>query len=78
MALAPDGGPASGASPVFVATDEALLLYGQALELNGPTKDIKRAYEYYKKLRDEYPESAFWDQADARVSYIERHYFDIR
>lgn len=59
-------------------TDEACLLYGQALELNGPTKDIKRAYTYYKRLRDDYPESAFWDAADERVSYIERHYFDIR
>lgn len=59
-------------------TDEACLLYGQALELNGPTKDIKRAYSYYKRLRDDYPESAFWDAADERASYIERHYFDIR
>jgi hypothetical protein len=66
IVLAPDG------------TDEALLLYGQALERNGPQKDIKRAYAYYKKLRDDYPESAFWDKADERVSYIERHYFDIR
>lgn len=59
-------------------TDEAFFLYGQALELNGPTKDIKRAYAYYEKIRDEYPESAFWDRANDRVSYIERHYFDIR
>ena len=79
MALVPPSdGSASAAGSVLGATDEALLLYGKALELNGPTKNIKRAYEYYKKLRDEYPESAFWDQADARVSYIERHYFDIR
>ena len=66
MTLAPTG------------TDEAFFLYGQALELNGPTKDIKRAYAYYEKIRDEYPESAFWDRANDRVSYIERHYFDIR
>jgi hypothetical protein len=59
-------------------TDEAYVLYARALEKNGPQKDIKRAYAYYKKLRDEYPESAFWDEADARASYIERHYFEIR
>jgi len=59
-------------------TDEAAILYARALEKNGPQKDIKRAYSYYKKLRDAYPESAFWDEADARCSYIERHYFDIR
>jgi hypothetical protein len=66
LALSPEG------------TDEALLLFGQALELNGPNKDIKRAYSYYRKLRDDFPESAFWDKAAERVSYIERHYFDIR
>ena len=66
MVLAPSG------------TDEALLLYGKALEANGPQKDIKRSYAYYLKLRDDYPESPFWDEAAARIDYIERHYFDIR
>jgi outer membrane protein assembly factor BamD (BamD/ComL family) len=66
LALAPEG------------TDEAYILYARALEQNGPEKDIKRAYAYYKKLRDEYPESAFWDEAASRASYIERRYFDIR
>ena len=70
--LAPVGSPASG------ATDEACMLYAKALELTGPQKDIKRAYLYYKKVRDEFPESAFWDEAAARSFYIERHYFDIR
>jgi hypothetical protein len=59
-------------------TDEAFILYARALEQNGPQKDIKRAYAYYTKVRDEYPESPFWDEADARASYIERRYFDIR
>jgi hypothetical protein len=59
-------------------TDEAYILYARALEKNGAQKDIKRAYAYYKKLRDEYPESPFWDEASARASYIERRYFDIR
>jgi hypothetical protein len=59
-------------------TDEAYMLYARALEQNGPLKDIKRAYSYYAKVRDEYPESPFWDEASDRASYIERHYFDIR
>jgi hypothetical protein len=66
IALAPDG------------TDEAYLLYARALEQNGPQKDIKRAYYFYKKVRDEYPESSYWDEASARASYIERRYFEIR
>jgi outer membrane protein assembly factor BamD (BamD/ComL family) len=58
--------------------DEVFYLYGVALEQNGPTKDIKKAYAWYKKLRDGYPQSQFWDLAAARMSYIERQYFDIR
>ena len=59
-------------------TDEAYYLYGLALEQNGPLKDIRRAYSYYKKVVDAYPESPYWDKADERVSYIQRYYFDIR
>ncbi len=58
--------------------DEAFYLYGLALEQSGPLKDIKRALSFYKIVRDDYPESPFWDKATARISYIERHYFDIR
>jgi trimeric autotransporter adhesin len=58
--------------------DEGYILYARALENKGPQKDIKRAYAYYKKIRDEYPESRFWEEAAARADYIERHYFDIR
>lgn len=58
--------------------DEVFFLYGVALEQNGPTKDVKRAYAYYKRIRDDYPQSQLWDQASERMSYIERHYFSIR
>jgi len=58
--------------------DEVFYLYGLALEQSGPLKDIKRALAYYKIVKDDYPESPFWDKANARVGYIERHYFEIR
>lgn len=58
--------------------DEAYWLYGQALELNGPLRDIRKAYSMYKTLLEGWPRSAFWNQAQDRVSYIERHYLDIR
>lgn len=58
--------------------DEVFFLYGVALEQNGPAKDVKRAYAYYKKLCDDYPASQYWDKAAERMAYIERHYFDIR
>jgi len=59
-------------------TDEAFYLYGLALEQNGPLKDVKRAYALYRKVCSDYPQSAFWDAAAERASYIERHYFEIR
>jgi hypothetical protein len=58
--------------------DEAFFLMGQALELNGPTRDVQRAYSYYKRIRDEFPHSQFWDRASERMNYIERHFFEIR
>jgi hypothetical protein len=76
LALAPGGLSVPGA--VAAGMDEAFILYAQAFEKAGPQKDIKKAYAYYKKIRDEYPESAFWDEAAARAAYIERHYFEIR
>lgn len=66
MALHPEG------------MDEVYYLYGVALEQNGATKDIKRAYSFYKKLHDEFPQSQLWDMATDRMSYIERHYFSVR
>ena len=58
--------------------DEVFYLYGFALEQNGPYRDIQKAYNYYKKVSDDYPESPLWDKAQERASYIERHYFEIR
>jgi outer membrane protein assembly factor BamD (BamD/ComL family) len=58
--------------------DEAFFLYGSALEQSGPLRDIRRAYGYFRKVRDDYPMSPFWDKASERISYIERHYFEIR
>lgn len=59
-------------------SDDVFYTYALALEQNGPLKDIRRAYSYYKKVCDEYPDSQLWDKANERVSYIERHYFEIR
>ncbi len=58
--------------------DEVFYLYGLSLEQNGDSKDIKRAYASYKRLVDTWPESQFWDQAKARMAFLERHYFTIR
>ncbi|HRY81783.1 MAG TPA: hypothetical protein P5313_15315, partial [Spirochaetia bacterium] len=59
-------------------SDEAHYLYAKAYEQNTPYRDIKKAYSNYRRVRDEWPRSPFWKESAERVSYIERHYFDIR
>ncbi|UTC61534.1 outer membrane protein assembly factor BamD [Treponema sp. OMZ 787] len=58
--------------------DEALFLRGQAYELNGPNKNVKKALEAYQTLTKAYPQSKFWDKADARIRYIKKFYIDIK
>lgn len=59
-------------------TDEAWWLYGRLLETNGPTKDVKAALGFYKRLVADYPQSSRYDEARKRIAYLERYYFQIR
>ncbi|GHU08892.1 hypothetical protein FACS1894151_05620 [Spirochaetia bacterium] len=59
-------------------SDEAFWLYGQNLEADSPSRDVRDALSYYRKLVDEYPLSARYNDARRRVTYLERFYFDIR
>jgi hypothetical protein len=59
-------------------SDEAYWLYAQALEANGPNRDIRLALDYYKRLVNEYPQSLRYDAAQRRIAYLEKFYFNIR
>jgi TolA-binding protein len=59
-------------------SDEAYWLYGQALEANSPSRDIRRALDYYRRLVNEYPQSTRYDAARQRIAYLERFFFNIR
>lgn len=59
-------------------TDKGYYLKGQALETPSPLRNIKQAFAAYKKVVSSYPESENWDDANNRLSYITRIYFDIR
>ncbi|AEJ18727.1 tetratricopeptide repeat protein [Gracilinema caldarium] len=59
-------------------SDEAWWLFGQIFEAKGPQRDIKSALSYYKRLTVEYPQSQRYDEAQQRIAYLERFYFDIR
>ena len=61
-----------------MGSDEAWWLYAQLLEANSPSRDIRLSLEYYRKLIDEYPLSRRVPEAQRRVSYLERFFFNIR
>jgi hypothetical protein len=57
--------------------DEAWWLYGQFLEANSPSRDIRSALDYYRRLTREYPQSPRYNDARRRIAYLERYYFNI-
>jgi TolA-binding protein len=59
-------------------TDEAWWLYGQFYEANGPSRDIRTALDYYRRLVQEYPQSRRYNDARRRIAYLERYYINIR
>jgi len=59
-------------------SDEAWWLYGQLLEANSSSRDIRLALEYYRRLVREYPQSSRAGDAQRRIAYLERYYFNIR
>ncbi|MDR0643661.1 MAG: hypothetical protein LBG05_01925 [Treponema sp.] len=58
--------------------DEAWWLYARAFEANGPTKDVKSARYYYQRLVTEFPLSSHWTDAQNRIKYLDRYYFNIQ
>ena len=58
--------------------DEVFYLYGLAYEQDTPFRNIRKAWENFRRVRDEYPRSARWREAADRVAYLERHYFGLR
>ena len=61
-----------------LGSDEAWWLYGQFLEAAGPSRDIRLALDYYRRLVREYPQSPRCNDARSRIAYLERFYFNIR
>jgi len=59
-------------------SDEVYFLYGLAYEQDTPFRNIKKSYDAYRRVRDEYPRSARWKDAADRIAYLEKHYFGLR
>ena len=58
--------------------DEAYFLRGKAYELNTDQKNIKLALAAYKFLTKTFPDSPLWNEADARIRYIEKFFVKIK
>jgi outer membrane protein assembly factor BamD (BamD/ComL family) len=60
------------------AGDEAWWLYGQSFEANSPSRDIRSAMDAYTRLAREFPQSKYYDDAQKRIAYLNKFYFNIR
>jgi tetratricopeptide (TPR) repeat protein len=59
-------------------SDEAYWLYAQICEKQGPSRNIRLALDYYRRLTAEYPQSSHYDAARRRIAYLERYYINIQ
>jgi hypothetical protein len=58
-----------------LGSDEAWWLYGQTLEANSDSRDIRSSLDYYHRLLREYPQSPLCDDAHKRAAWLERYFF---
>lgn len=59
-------------------SDRLLYRLASRYEGAGPQRDIEAAVRFYNLILNEYPLSPFWDAAEARKNYLERHFLLIR
>ncbi len=58
--------------------DEIYIRLGRFYETNNDFRDERLAMEYYQKLINQFPASYYWEEADRRIKYLKRHFFQIR
>lgn len=58
--------------------DEGLFLQGQILEAPSNVRNIRAALDSYEILMNNWPESAYWQDAERRSIYLKRFYINIR
>jgi hypothetical protein len=58
--------------------EEIYFLLGRLYESPGPIRDESTAIAYYRRVVDNFPAGIFWYRAKERISYLERHYLQVR
>jgi hypothetical protein len=61
-----------------LGSDEAYWLYAQICEKQGPSRNIRLALDYYRRLTAEYPQSSHYREARRRIAWLERYYINIQ
>jgi outer membrane protein assembly factor BamD (BamD/ComL family) len=61
-----------------LGSDEAYWLYARICEKQGPSRNIRLALDYYRRLVAEYPQSGRYSDARRRIAYLERYYINIQ
>jgi hypothetical protein len=61
-----------------LGSDEAYWLYAQICEKQGPSRNIRLALDYYRRLVAGYPQSSHYNNARRRIAYLERYYINIQ
>jgi TolA-binding protein len=64
--------------PLGAELDQAWFLLAQLYELESPLRDLARARGLYKRVYDEFPESTYAAEAQARVRYLDRYFFNVQ
>jgi hypothetical protein len=61
-----------------VSPDQARIALARLLESEGPQRNLREALAHYQTVRDEYPLSPYWEEAESRYQHLRRHFFDLR
>jgi tetratricopeptide (TPR) repeat protein len=64
--------------PAGERLDEAYFRLAQIHELESPYRDLRKARDYYRKVYEEFPESAYAAEASQRRLYLDRHFFLVQ
>lgn len=58
--------------------DRAWFQLARLYEMESPMRDLARARQYYKKVYEVFPDSAYAAEAQVRVRYLDRYFFIVQ
>lgn len=65
-------------NPESPESEEALFRLAELYEKNTSVRDLKKSVSCYDRLLERYPFTPFRERAEARRTYLIRHFFEIR